>query len=134
MKLKLTIDNQVYEVEVEVAEPEPTPAYLPPMPFGHARVPASPTTPTAPPGASGSGSGTAAVADESKVCRSPFAGTVSRIAAQVGQAIQTNDVLLVIEAMKMETVITAPNSGKIAQINVQAGDAVQQGQVLVEFA
>ena len=68
-----------------------------------------------------------------KVCRSPFAGTVSRVAAQVGQTIQVNDVLLVLEAMKMETVITAPIAGKVAKINVNVGDAVQQGQVLVEF-
>ena len=74
------------------------------------------------------------VSDESKVCRSPFAGTVSRISAQVGQSIQVNDVLLVLEAMKMDTVITSPIAGKVAKINVNAGDAVQQGQVLVEFA
>jgi methylmalonyl-CoA carboxyltransferase small subunit len=73
------------------------------------------------------------VADERKVCRSPFAGIVSRISAQVGQAIQVNDVLMVLEAMKMETVITSPIAGKVAKITVNAGDAVQQGQVLVEF-
>jgi methylmalonyl-CoA carboxyltransferase small subunit len=73
------------------------------------------------------------VVDESKVCRSPFAGTVSRIAAQVGQTIQVNDVLMVLEAMKMETMITAPVSGKVARIDVKVGDAVQQGQLLVEF-
>jgi methylmalonyl-CoA carboxyltransferase small subunit len=73
------------------------------------------------------------VADEAKVCRSPFAGTVSKISAQPGQSIQVNDVLLVLEAMKMETVITAPIAGKVAKVNVNVGDAVQQGQVLVEF-
>ena len=73
------------------------------------------------------------MADESKVCRSPFAGTVVQVSAQAGQTIQVNDVLLVLEAMKMETVITAPIAGKVAKINVNVGDAVQQGQVLVEF-
>ena len=73
------------------------------------------------------------VADESKVCRSPFSGTVSKVSAQPGQTIQVNDVLLVLEAMKMETVITAPIAGKVAKLNVNVGDAVQQGQVLVEF-
>ncbi|MFO0959554.1 MAG: biotin/lipoyl-containing protein [Isosphaeraceae bacterium] len=132
MKLKLTIDNKVYEVEVEVAEPEaPGPSYIPPIPFGQARVPASP--PPGAPAPARPSAGAAPVADEAKVCRSPFAGTVSRVAAQVGQAIQAHDVLLVIEAMKMETVITAPIAGKVARINVQGGDAVQQGQVLVEF-
>src|SRR5205807_6020645 len=54
------------------------------------------------------------VADESKVCRSPIAGVVVRGSAQVGQTIQVNDVLLVLEAMKMETVITSPVAGKVA--------------------
>src|SRR5271166_2781378 len=63
----------------------------------------------------------------------PFPGTVSKISAQAGQTILVNDVLLVLEAMKMETVITAPIAGKVAKINVNVGDAVQQGQVLVEF-
>jgi len=58
---------------------------------------------------------------------------VTRVSAQVGQSIQVNDVLLVLEAMKMETVITSPLAGKVARINVNAGDAVQAGQVLVEF-
>src|SRR5436853_99874 len=74
--------------------------------------------------------GPAPAADESKVCRSPIAGVVVRVSAQVGQAIQANDVLLVLEAMKMETVITSPLAGKVAQVNVRAGDAVQGGQVL----
>ncbi len=73
------------------------------------------------------------VADEGKVCRSPFSGTVSKVSAQAGQTIQVNDVLLILEAMKMETVITAPIAGKVAKVNVAVGDAVQQGQVLVEF-
>jgi methylmalonyl-CoA carboxyltransferase small subunit len=73
------------------------------------------------------------VTDEAKVCRSPFAGTVARVAAQVGQVIQVNDVLMVLEAMKMETMITAPIAGKVARIVVSPGDAVRQGQVLVEF-
>ena len=46
--------------------------------------------------------------NEDKVCRSPISGIVIRVAAQVGQSLQTGDVLLVLEAMKMETNITAP--------------------------
>jgi biotin carboxyl carrier protein len=135
VKLKITVDGKLYEVDVEVSEPEPTyPAYLPHP--GHARVPAAapgtlPSVRT--PSKTTSPSAPTEVADESKVCRSPFAGTVSRISAQVGQAIQVNDVLMVLEAMKMETMITAPTSGKVAKIDVNVGDAVTQGQVLVEF-
>ncbi len=132
LKLRLTIDGSVYEVEVEVAEEEPPhPSYVPPMPFGQAKLSAA-HVPSAPAPAGPLGD-EEKVADESKVCRSPLAGTVTRVNSQVGQTIQPNDVLLVIEAMKMESAITAPVAGKIAKINVQAGDPVAQRQVLVEF-
>ncbi len=128
MKLKITVDGNLYEVDVEVSEPERAkPGFV--APIGHVRVPASPVAPPSAPKAASE-----SVADESKVCRSPFAGTVSRVEAQVGQDIQPNEVLIVLEAMKMETMITAPVAGKIGKINVAAGDAVQQGQVLIEFA
>ena len=128
MKLMITVDGKLYEVDVEVSEPEqPQPGFHPPP--GQARIPASsPVAAPLIPAPSG-----APVADESKVCRSPFTGTVSKISAQAGQTIQVNDVLLVLEAMKMETVITAPIAGKVAKLNVNVGDAVQQGQVLIEF-
>lgn len=128
MKLKITVEGKVYEVDVEVAEPEPQPHSYGPYP-GHTRLPAAP--PAAIPPAARPDHAT--VADEGKVCRSPLAGVVSRVQAQPGQAIQVNDVLIVLEAMKMETVITAPVAGKVAKINASVGDAVQQGQVLVEF-
>ena len=126
MKLKITVDGRTYEVEVEASEPEaPQPGYVPPA--AQIRVSAKPP-PTAPARAQA-----APVADESKVCRSPIAGMVYRVSAQVGQAIQVNDVLLVLEAMKMETVITSPTAGKVSKVNVNPGDAVQVGQVLIEF-
>lgn len=133
MKLKITVDGKLYEVDVEIFEPEqPQPGYH--APPGQTRVPAAAhvAAPVTKPSAPSSG-GSAPVADEGKVCRSPFSGTVSKISAQAGQTIQVNDVLLILEAMKMETVITAPIAGKVAKINVKVGDAVQQGQVLVEF-
>jgi amidohydrolase len=77
--------------------------------------------------------GDQAVVDGAKVCRSPIAGTVVRVLAQPGQSIQVGDVLLVLEAMKMETNITAPVAAKISAINAKAGEAVQSGQVVVEF-
>jgi methylmalonyl-CoA carboxyltransferase small subunit len=126
VKLRITVAGKVYEVEVEVSEPEPPhPSYVPPT--APTRVPAagsSVSTPQQP---------ASPVTDEAKVCRSPIAGVVRRISAQVGQSIQVNDVLLVLEAMKMETVITSPIAGKIARMNANVGDAVQAGQVLVEF-
>jgi biotin carboxyl carrier protein len=128
LKLKITVGGKVYEVDVDVSEPEPLhPGYVPPV--GESRIPAAapeaaPPMPPTP----------APLAGESKVCRSPFSGVVVRISAQTGQTIQVNDVLLVLEAMKMETVITSPLAGKVNKVNVNVGDAVQAGQVLIEFA
>ena len=65
--------------------------------------------------------------------RSPVSGIVVKVAAQVGQTLQTGDVLLVLEAMKMETNITAPRPGKIGAIPVHEGDSVQSGEVVMEF-
>lgn len=130
MKLNIKIDEKTYEVEVEVAEPE-SPATMPHnlggLNIGSAplRVPAG-AAPVAPPPDS-------KPVNEEKVCRSPVSGIVVRVAAQVGQTLQTGDILLVLEAMKMETNITAPGPGKIAAISVNQGDSVQAGQVVVEF-
>ena len=46
---------------------------------------------------------------------------------------QANDELMVLEAMKMETVLTSQFTGKITKINANAGDSVQVKQALVEF-
>lgn len=128
MKLKVTIDGKVYEVDVEATEPaQPQPGYIPPM--GKAPTPTTQIPAALPP----ANSGREVAADESKVCRSPMAGVVVKVSAQVGQQIQANDVLLVLEAMKMETVVTAARSGKINKVNAKAGDSVQGGQILVEL-
>jgi methylmalonyl-CoA carboxyltransferase small subunit len=129
MKLNITIDGKTYAVEVDAAEPEPpaAPHNLSGLNVGSSplRLPAG-TVPPAPP------SGGKPV-NEDKVCRSPVSGIVVRVAAQVGQSLQTGDILLVLEAMKMETNITSPWPGKIAAIGVNQGDSVQAGQVVVEF-
>jgi methylmalonyl-CoA carboxyltransferase small subunit len=130
VKLKIAVDGKTYEVEVEVAEEERpflgTGGYMP-MP-GAAHVPAHAPTPAAPPADPG-----APVANEDKVCRSPIAGVVVRVHAQAGQALQVGDPLVVLEAMKMETHITAPVATKVAKLNVAVGDSVKSGQVIAEF-
>jgi methylmalonyl-CoA carboxyltransferase small subunit len=68
-----------------------------------------------------------------KVCRIPISGVVVRIAVQAGQTLQVGDILLVLEAMKMETNITSPVAGKIAAIKVEPGEPVQAGQIVAEF-
>jgi len=131
MKLTITIDAKTYEVEVDAAEPEAhaIPQHsLSGLNVGSAplRVPAA-STPPAPPAAGDK------PVNEEKVCRSPVSGIVVRVEAQVGQSLQPGDILLVLEAMKMETNITAPSAGKTAFIRVKQGDSVQAGQVVVEF-
>jgi methylmalonyl-CoA carboxyltransferase small subunit len=133
VKLKITVEGRAYEVEVEVAPPE-NPIYGVGgyFPMSPARVPA-PAPAAAAPRPPSAGESPAAPIDEEKVCRSPISGIVVRVTAQVGEQIQVGDGVLVLEAMKMETDITAPVAGKVSRINVTVGDSVKGGQVLVEF-
>ena len=127
MKYRLTIDGKTYEVELEPVEPEgQRPAVPLPGLASRAALPAAPAS-LSPPVAGGP------AVDESKVCRSPVTGVVVSVSAQAGQSIQANDVLMVLEAMKMETTIVSPVSGNVAKVNAAVGDAVQGGQVLIEF-
>jgi methylmalonyl-CoA carboxyltransferase small subunit len=126
VKLKITIDQKTYEVDVEPAEPETAAPPLRGYPIEPAQVRLPAAAPSAPPAG-------AAPVNEEKVCRSPVSGIVVRVVAQPGQSLQAGDVLLVLEAMKMETNITAPIAGKVAAIKAKQGDGVQSGQVVVEF-
>ncbi len=129
MKLKITIDNKTYEVEVEASESE---TQARPQPHARTVIPSSVRTPTSVAPSAAAPKDSSPLAEE-KVCRSPVSGIVVRVAAQVGQTLQASDVLLVLEAMKMETSVTAPVAGTVAAIKVNAGDSVQAGQILVEF-
>jgi methylmalonyl-CoA carboxyltransferase 1.3S subunit len=133
VKLKLTVDGKTYEVDVEVAPPEhPIYGVGGYFPMSPARVPA-PAPAAAMPAAPLPGEASSLPVNEEKAVRSPVSGIVVRIAAQAGQQIQVGDGVLVLEAMKMETDITAPVAGKVRSVNVQVGDSVKGGQVLVEF-
>lgn len=126
MKLKITIDKKTYEVEVDAFEPEPvSPVGTYVATPGQARIPAAAPAPPS--------TGSEGPVNEEKVCRSPIAGVVVKTPAQPGQQIQPGDVLLVLEAMKMETNITAPSAGKVAKVLVGVGDGVQGGQIVVEL-
>jgi len=128
VKLKITLDNKTYEVDVEAEESEEihAPAAYRPVSWS---APSAPAPVAVPAGAAGNGE----AVDESKVCRSPMVGVVVRLNAQEGQAVKVDDSLLVLEAMKMETTITSPVAGKIKRVRVGAGESVQANQVLVDF-
>lgn len=132
MKLKVTIDGKTYDVDVDMQEDDSSRTlggYIPPYgPPSTATVP-SPVMIPKPAGGPASGGNV----DEAKVCRSPIAGIVIKVNVQVGQELQINDLLMVLEAMKMETNVTAPVAGKVKSVDVQPGEGVQVGQILVQF-
>ncbi len=64
---------------------------------------------------------------------SPMAGNIVKINISVGDNVQKGDILLILEAMKMETEVRAPKAGQIVSVDVKAGDAVENGQSLVHL-
>ncbi len=83
------------------------------------------TAPRAPAPSAPSGGGEALPA--------PLAGTIVRINVAEGEAVKSGDVVLILEAMKMETEVRAPGDGSIAEICVKVGDAVNSGDTLVKL-
>ncbi|HUZ86140.1 MAG TPA: biotin/lipoyl-binding carrier protein [Candidatus Baltobacterales bacterium] len=63
--------------------------------------------------------------------RAELVGTVWKITSQVGASVAEEDVLLILEAMKMEISVTAPRAGTVKEIKVKEADVVKEGQVLV---
>jgi methylmalonyl-CoA carboxyltransferase small subunit len=123
MKLKVTVNGTAYDVDVEVEE-EPAPT-LGSFVFGNGH--ALNNAPVAPSNAS-------VPASEEKVLRAPISGTVTKVVVEPGNEVAAGAVLLMLEAMKMETEITAPVSGTVDEISVKPGDAVSGGQVLLTWA
>lgn len=122
MQLKVTVNGVAYDVEVEVEEePQPTLGAIFMTGGGFS-----------PPAASAPKAGGAA-ADGNSV-QAPLSGTVARVLVEEGQDIEAGEVVIVLEAMKMETEITAPHAGTVSAILVSAGTAVTGGQVLVQLA
>ena len=63
----------------------------------------------------------------------PLPGTVLEIKVKVGDEINDGDVVLILEAMKMESEIVTEVSGIVKSINVNTGDSVQENQLLIEI-
>lgn len=120
MQLKVTVNGQVYEVEVEVEEEQPPALGI--FMAGGTFAPPAAAPAAAPVGGDGEG------------VRAPLAGTVARIHVEEGEAIEAGAVLVVLEAMKMETEITAPAAGTVGRVLVKPGEAVTGGQLLVELS
>ncbi len=60
-------------------------------------------------------------------------GKILKIEKQVGDAVEEDDVVIVMEAMKMEIPVVAPSSGKVKEIKVSVGQAVEAGDILAEI-
>jgi methylmalonyl-CoA carboxyltransferase 1.3S subunit len=125
MKLKIIIDGRTYEAEVQEAD---DPVGLEGGgPGSSLHLIQSSVLPTAKPAASSD-------FDEAKVCRTPLAGVISRIQVSPGQHVEASELLLVLEAMKMEIKVAAERAGTIKSVEVKPGDAVRPHQILVFFA
>ena len=130
MKYKVTLNNRVYEVEVEQGEAMLVTEYELAAPAvaapAAAPVAAAPAAPAAAPAAGALAAG--------EVITSPMPGNILKINVTQGQKVNEGDVLIVLEAMKMENEISATKSGTVAQINVTKGAVVETGTPLVVIA
>ena len=130
MKYKVTLNNRVYEVEVEHGEAMLTDEYELAAPAA-----AAPAAPAAAPAAAAVP--VAAAADGLAACevvKSPMPGNILKINVTQGQKVNEGNVIMILEAMKMENEIVATRSGTIAQIAVTKGAVVETGTPLAVIA
>ena len=131
MRYKVTLNNKVYEVEVEEASAMLVDEYEALAPVAPV-APAVPVAPVAAPAAAPVAAPVAAAAGEQVTA--PMPGTILKVNATQGAAVKKGDVLVVLEAMKMENEILAPRDGAVAQVAVSKGSTVDTGALLVVLA
>ena len=120
------VNNKAYEVEVEEVGKRPALDPIPALAGPKTIWVTMPQAPAAPPGKL-----QVQTADGQKIVPAPMTGTIIKILCQVGQEVKEGDVLLKLEAMKMETSLSTPVSGKVAEIRVKPGQTVTAGEALV---
>ena len=121
MKYNINLNGKKYEVEVERGQAEII-SVADAATVAAAAPAAEPVAPAAPAAASNV---------EGEKIVSPMPGTILNVSVAVSQTVKTGDLLIVLEAMKMENEIVAPKDGVIAQIAVAKGDSVQSNDLLV---
>ena len=131
MKYKVTLNNRVYEVEVEQGEAMLVDEYelaapAAPAPAAAAAAPVAAAAPAA-------AAAPVAVAAGEAV-KSPMPGNILKINVTQGQKVNEGDVIMILEAMKMENEIPAPKDGTVAQVVAAKGASVNAGDTLVVLA
>lgn len=142
MKYMATLNGKQYEVELERLDgyapiPRAGEAAAPiaaPAPVAAAPVAAAPAPVAAAPAPVAAAAPVAAPAAGGTTIEAPMPGKVLEIKVSAGQAVKYGQVVVTMEAMKMETEIVAPADGTVAQILVRAGDAVETGTAMVTLS
>lgn len=133
-KLRITVDGKTYEVEVEIlgsSIASVTPVAVPAPQAAPAPVAAAPVAAPAPAPKAAAPAPVAASAGD-VVC--PLAASISSVAVKEGQAVKAGDLLVMLEAMKMNTPVNATKDGTVTKVYVAAGQSVQEGEPLVSMS
>ena len=125
-KFMINVNGNSYEVEVEEVT-EGGPVSRPAVSAPKASV-AAPAAPKAAPKAEKK---EVAVSQGQEVVEAPMPGNIWKIVAKEGDEVKSGDILLILEAMKMENEIVAPRDGIVSSINTTEGSAVNTGDKLV---
>lgn len=135
-KFKVTVNGKAYEVEVEEMGGAPAAAPAPQAAAAPAQAAsAAPAAPAAPapapaPAATPSPAVGGPIPEGAITVKAPMPGKISALKAEAGKAVKRGDIILVLEAMKMQNDITATADGTLHEIRVNPGDNVKTGDVL----
>ena len=129
MKYKLTLNDRTYEVEVELAEPMMIQEFQ-----SYAPAPAAPAAPAQEAAPTAAPAAVPVITGAGEKVESPMPGTILKVNVAAGQTVKEGDLLVVLEAMKMENEIFAPKGGTVSQVLVEKGASVNTGDVLVVIA
>ncbi|MGI5864450.1 MAG: biotin/lipoyl-containing protein [Myxococcales bacterium] len=127
-KMRITVEGKAYDVTVEMlGEPEPANYVATRAPVNLARPLAEVAAPVAPPPAAAA----SAAEKPAGAVPSPLAGTVVAIHVSEGQSVKAGDLLVTLEAMKMNTPIRAPSAGTVRQLAARQGAVIEEGATLL---